>query len=182
MTASLFKSPELFPVFWSISIALLFRQSPLVLLFPCPPVRVPILYDCIKSTNYNGYNRHFYVPQFFQLPSKIGVPISLLLSFNFTLWSAGTVNSTIRQVLSFFFIIIRSGRLAEISRSVCMSKSQRSLCVSFSRTDSGSYIYHLFVWSNFNFLYNSQWITLPTKSFLVLNYFCVNLVYSLIIN
>ena len=45
-----------------------------------------------------------------------------------------------------------------------MSKSHRSLCVSFSRTDSGLCIYHLFVWSNLNFLHNSQWITLPAQS------------------
>ena len=77
-------------------------------------------------------------------------------SFNFTLWSAGTANSIILQVLSFLLIIIRSCRLVEIRWSVCISKSLRSLCVSFSRTDSGLCIYHLFVWSNFNFLYNSS--------------------------
>ena len=42
---------------------------------------------------------------------------------------------------SFFFllllIIIRSGYLAEIKWSVCMSKSHRSLCFSFSKTDVG---------------------------------------------
>ena len=40
-------------------------------------------------------------------------------------------------------IIIRSGLLAEIRRSVCISKSHRSLCMSFSRTGSGLCIYHL---------------------------------------
>ena len=54
-------------------------------------------------------------------------------------------------------IIIRSGssgsgRLAEIRWSVCMSKSQRSLCVPFSRRDVGLGIYNLFVLSNFNFI------------------------------
>ena len=51
------------------------------------------------------------------------------LSFRFILWSAGTANS-----LFFFFllIIIRSGLLAGISWSVRLSKSHRSLCVSFS--------------------------------------------------
>ena len=110
------------------------------------------------------------------------------LSFNFTLWSAGTEKSTILQVLcffSFFFfffflIIIRSGRLAEIKWSVWMSKFQRSLCVSISRTDVGLCKYHLFVWSNFSFLHNSQWIILPTQSCLVLYSFCANLQHSLI--
>ena len=41
-------------------------------------------------------------------------------SFNFTLWSAGTVKSTILQVFSFLLIIIRSGCLAEIGWSVCI--------------------------------------------------------------
>ena len=51
--------------------------------------------------------------------------------------------------------------------SVCTSKSHRILCVFFSKRDSDLYIYQLFVWSNFNFLHNSQWINLPTQSCLV---------------
>ena len=59
-----------------------------------------------------------------------------------------------RQVCKFSFfllllIIIRSGLLAEIRWSVCMSKTNRSLCASFSRTGARWYIYHLLVWSNF---------------------------------
>ena len=77
-------------------------------------------------------------------------------------------------------IIIRSGRLVEIRWSVCISKSHRSLCVSFSRIDSGLCIYHLFVWSNFNFLHDSQWITLSTQFCQVLYSFCTNLLHSLI--
>ena len=50
---------------------------------------------------------------------------------------------------SFFLsIIIWFGLLAEIRWSVCMSKSHRSVYVSFSRTGAGLCIYHLFVWSN----------------------------------
>ena len=41
-------------------------------------------------------------------------------------------------------------------------------------------LYHLSVWSNFNFLHNSQWITFPTQSCLVLYSFCANLLHSLI--
>ena len=67
-----------------------------------------------------------------------------LLSFNFTLWSAGTAKFTIQQVLFFFLSITRSGCLAKIRWSVCISKSQRSLCISFFRTGSGLGIYHLF--------------------------------------
>ena len=54
-------------------------------------------------------------------------------SFSFILWLAGIAKSTILQV-HFLLIIIRSGLLAEIRWSVYMSKSHRSLCVSFSRT------------------------------------------------
>ena len=61
-----------------------------------------------------------------------------------------------------------------------MSKSQRSLCISVSWTDAGLHIYHLFVWSNLDFLHNSQLITLPTQLCQVLYSFCANLLHSLI--
>ena len=77
-------------------------------------------------------------------------------------------------------IIIRSSLQTEIRWSVCMSKSHRSLYVSFSRTDAGLCIYHLFVWSNLNFWHISQWITLPIQLCLLLYSLCVNLLHSLI--
>ena len=104
-----------------------------------------------------------------------------LFSFFPTLWSARTAKSTIRQVLFFFLlIIIRSVLLAGVRWSLCTSKSQRTLCISFSRTDSCLCIYHLFVWSNFSFLHNSQWITFSTKSCLDLYWLRTNLLHSLI--
>ena len=81
----------------------------------------------------------------------------------------------------FLLIIMRSGHLAKIRWSVCISKPQRSLCVSFSWTDSLLCIYHLSKWLNFNFSHNSQWITLPTQTCLVLSSFCANLLHLLII-
>ena len=42
-------------------------------------------------------------------------------SFSFILWSARTAKSTILKILFVFFIIIRSGLVAEIRWSVCMS-------------------------------------------------------------
>ena len=85
------------------------------------------------------------------------------------------------SINSFFsLIIIRSGLLAEIRWSVSMSKSHRSLCVSFSRTDAELCLYHLFVWSNLNYLHISLWITLPTQSCQVLYSFCANLLHLLI--
>ena len=53
--------------------------------------------------------------------------------------------------------------------------------VSFSRTDSGLCIYHLFVWWNFNYLHNSKRVTFPTQSCLVLYSFSSNLLLLLII-
>ena len=104
--------------------------------------------------------------------------------FRFILWSAGIANSTILQVFFFFFfllIIIRSGLLARIRWSVCMLKSHRRFCVSFSRRGAGLCIYHLSAWPNLNFLHISQWITLQTQSCLALYSFCANLLHSLII-
>ena len=101
-------------------------------------------------------------------------------SFGFILWSAGTEKSSILQILFFFLLIIlRSGLLAGIRWFVFMLKSHRSLCVSFSRTCAGLCIYHLFVWSNWNFLHISQWTTLPTQSCLDLYFLCSYLLHSL---
>ena len=101
-------------------------------------------------------------------------------SFRFILWSAGTAKSTILQILFLLLIIMRSGLLAGIRWSVCMLKSHRSLCETFSWTGAGLCIYHLFIWSNWNFLHISQWITLPTQLCLALYSFCANLLHSLI--
>ena len=94
------------------------------------------------------------------------------LSFRLILWSAETAKPTILQILIFLLIIMRSGLLTGIKWSVCMLKSHRSLCESFSRTGAGLCIYHLLVWSNWNFLHISQWITLPTQSCLALYSLC----------
>ena len=51
---------------------------------------------------------------------------------------------------SFLLIIIKSDR--DLG-SVCISKSQRNLCMSFSMADSGLCIHHLFAWSKSDFLH-----------------------------
>ena len=55
-------------------------------------------------------------------------------SFNFTQWSARTEKSTIQEGFFFNFLltITRYGRMAKIRWSLYISKSQRSLSVSFS--------------------------------------------------
>ena len=72
---------------------------------------------------------------FFQFPSKVEVLILLFTFFQF--YSVVSRDSKVDNLASslFLLIIIRSGFLAEIRWSVCMSKSHRSLCVSFSRRD-----------------------------------------------
>ena len=125
----------------------------------------------------------FIFHSFFQFSSTVEVLISLFTFFQF--YSVVSLDSKVHNFADFLsflllLIIIRSGLLAEIRGSVCMSKSHRSLCVSFSRTGARLWIYYLFLWSNLNFLHISLWITLPTHSCLVLYSFCANLLHSLI--
>ena len=87
---------------------------------------------------------------FFQFSSKVEVPIFLFTFFQF--YSVVSRDSKVdyfaSSLFSFFFfllIIIKSGLLARIRGSVCMLKSHRSLCVSFSRTGAWLCIYHLLI-------------------------------------
>ena len=79
-----------------------------------------------------------------------------LFFFSFTLWSAGKAKSTIWQVLF----------------SCCVPR--------FFRTDFRLCKYHLFLWSNLNFLHNSRWMTLATQSYIVLYSFFTNMLHLLI--
>ena len=80
---------------------------------------------------------------FFQFSSKVEVLISLFTFFPFySVVSRDRKVDNFADFLLFFFfffllIIIRSGLLAKIRWSICMSKSHRSLWVSFSRTGAG---------------------------------------------
>ena len=141
-------------------------SNPLVTV-PNAPIRIVIIVTFMFHSFFNFVARSRYLSFFSH-------------SFSFIQWSAGIAKSTILQVLFFLLIFIRSGLLAEIRGTVLMSKSHRSLCVSFSRRDAGLCIYHLLAWSNLNFLHIYQWTTLPTQSCLALNSFCANLLHSLI--
>ena len=179
-TASLFMSPGSFSIFWPTSTMLLFGLSPLVLrttllalnmplgIVPSASITIVITVTFMFHSFFSSLARYKYLPLFSSLIS--------------TLWSAGTVQSTIQQVLVFFFFfsLSRSGLLTGIKWSVCISKSQRMFCISFSRADSSSCIYHQAVGSNFLFLHNSLWFTFPTKSYLVLYSLCASLLHSLI--
>ena len=80
----------------------------------------------------------------------------------------------------FFLSIIRFGHLAEIRWFIWISKSQWTLCILSSRTDSGLCKYHLFILWNINCMSNSQWIIFFTQSCLVSYSFYANLLHSLI--
>ena len=54
------------------------------------------------------------------------------------------------------------------------------IIITFMFHSAGLCIYHLLALSNLNFLYISQWITLPTQSCLALYSFSANLLHSLI--
>ena len=75
--------------------------------------------------------------------------LSIYLSFRFLLFSSCDLprwQSPQYGRFSFFLLTIsRSSCLGKIRWSVCISKSPRSLYVSFSRTDSRLCIYHLFI-------------------------------------
>ena len=61
----------------------------------------------------------------------------------YSLCTREMVRSTWRQVFFYLLINIRSDLLARIKWFICILMSQRILCISFSRTDSGLCIYHL---------------------------------------
>ena len=105
-----------------------------------------------KNISHQWYNRwpSCSIVFFFQFPSQVFI---LLFAF-FLFYSVFNRDSKVHNFANSFFylIIIRSGLLGEIRLSVYMSKSHGSLCVSFPKTDAGLGIYHLFLWSNLNFL------------------------------
>ena len=94
------------------------------------------------------------------------------LSFIFTQWSGKRY--TPLDKLGFFFLLIntRFGLLIETS----IPKSQRILCILFSRADSSLCKYCLVVWS----MHNSQRITISTQSSLVLCCFCARMLHQII--
>ena len=97
---------------------------------PRAPITNGIIFTFMFHSSFNSFTRSKYL-SFFSL------------FFYFTLWSIGAAKSTILQILFILFIyffflsdyFIRSGHLAKIMWSICILKSQMTLCVSFSRAD-----------------------------------------------
>ena len=101
---------------------------------------------------------------------KVQIFVALLDFFYF--YSVVRSDGKVNYISSFSFFITRYGLLVGFRWSVCISKSLRILCTTLFRTDSSLCIYPWLVWSDFNFLHNSQWITVPTLSCLVLYPLC----------
>ena len=100
------------------------------------------------------------------------------LSFSFTLWSAGTAKSTIRQVLFIFFFYFVD------EHEIWPSDRDQVICLYLKILEKYAFlIFHDGFWVahipfvhvvKFKLLRNSVWITSPTQVCLVLYSFCVN--------
>ena len=122
-------------VIWMISSCRLISKSPSrgtnpLVTIPRAPITIGITVTLVFHSFFSSVARSKFL-SFFSL------------SFKFTLWSDWTAKSKIRQVL--FFVYYH-----DVCQS-CISKSKRSLWISFFRTYFGLCIYHLFIWSNFRF-------------------------------
>ena len=138
LTSNHLKSPGLFLVSSLISILLKFGWSPLIFLFSSPPVPYQSSGDYLQASITIGIT----VPSMSRCSLARTVYLSLLSpSFSYIQWSSRAAKSTIR-LLPHFFLSLN----LFFWPSVYISKSQRRLWVSFSITDSGFCIYHLFVW------------------------------------
>ena len=117
--------------------------------------------DSTKCANYNWHHRHFQVPQFFQFPCKVQVLPLYFASFQFysvVSRYSKVNNSASSPFLIDYYKVWLPGRDLVIHLYVKIPWKFVRLIL---RDNSGLCIYHLFVWSNFNFLHNSQPITLP---------------------
>ena len=158
---------------------LLPEWSPLVFFFPSlKPIYQSFDY-CSKRTEYKWYHCHLpYILVLWQC-------IDTYSSFRFLLFSLcsppGRQSPLFSKFFKNFIDYHKVWSSGWIRWSVFISKSLRILCISFFRTNSELGIYDLFVLSNLNVLHNSQWITFPTKSYLLFYTFSANFLNSLII-
>ena len=158
VTTSLIKSPRTllsiladlnYVVVWMVSTRPLISKSSSSFNNPLVTIpRAPITIWC---------KRHFHVPQFvcFYFLSK--VKIFFLPRYFLLILLSVQLGQKSTQCCKFFFFLFfykvwSSGRDYVIRLYV---KFHRSLCVTFSGTDAGLGIYHLFVWSNLTFLHKS---------------------------
>ena len=109
------------------------------------------------------------------------VSLSLSCSIVFSIiWQGPGIYPSFRFLSLFYPIVNRNGKFHYLARSlfcwvlrhlvvwprlgdpfVSQPPPTQKICVSFFKIDSWLCIYNLFVWLNFNFLHDSQWITFP---------------------
>ena len=130
------------------AVARMVTTRPLISKSSSPCTNPFVVVRCVPITT--GITVNFMFHKFFSSFARS----KYLSLFQFYPMVSRTAKSSFGRI-SFFFTTTRSGRLAEIRWSVRISKTQTILCVSFSRTDSGLSIYHLFVWSKLNSLHYS---------------------------
>ena len=118
-------------------------SNPLVTV-PKAPITIGIIVTCMFLIFFNSLAKSTYLSFFSHSFSFIVVKRNSKV-YNFA-------NSL--SFFFFFFFIIRSSLLVAIRWFACISKSQRSLCVWFSRTDAGLCIFHFFVRLNLFFTLN----------------------------
>ena len=160
----------------------------LVLLIPSP-----LILSLILWWQYQKYQLKLVSPSLscsitFLFPSKVLVLIPPLVFFQYysiVSRDSKIYNSASSLFFSFFFFCSCCWLLQYLVVWPRLGdrfylKTPEQLCVTLSRAVSELCIYHLFTRSTFNFLHNSQWITLPTQSCLVSYSFCANLLHSLI--
>ena len=127
---------------------------------PNAPITIGIIVTCMFHSFFNSLTRSRYL-SFFS---------------NFSVLFCFQPGQQSRQFCKFSFFVVdyfKSGLQADIRWSVCMSKSHWNLCVLFSRTGAELCMYHLFVWSNLNFLHMVLMVSSLSPHSLHLLFCCV---------
>ena len=115
---------------------------------------------------------------FSQFPSYVQ---ALILFAFFHFYSGSQPREQSLQFGKFFFFLLIMMVVWSRLGDLLVSQHLGGVCASHSpRADAGLCIYHLFVWSNLNFLHTSSWITFPTEPCLVLYSSCAILLQLLI--
>ena len=125
--------------------------------------------NCSYQTNYNWNHNYLHVPQLFQLSSKIQVFVNFFTFFHFHLFVWW--NSKIHKMTNSYLLVYLTLSLVFVLRFGDLSGSQnpREFYALHFLWQILTWAYNIFfVWSNFNPLHNSQLITFPTQSCLVL--------------
>ena len=156
--------------------------SRFILRFPSHPAPLPRLWEPFQVRQLQLVSPSLSCSTAFLV---LGQDPSICLSFRFLLFSPRGLNDKVHFKANFlfffslffffsffFFSFLYYLVFWQGLDDMFVSQNPRRFHISFSRIDSGFCIYHLVVWLNFNFLNNSQWLTFPIHSCLVLLLLC----------